>query len=142
MYKLRSIALVVFLLTSTPALAEAAPEAGRIMDLEARWSQLFQDGDLDGVMGLMAEDSVLIMPGAPPVVGVEGLRAATAAMLASDAKVSWKSDFAFVSASGDMAYDYGAATTVMPDGSTVTGYYLVVWVKEDGQWKVAADMFN
>jgi hypothetical protein len=41
-----------------------------------------------------------------------------------------------------MAYDYGAATTILADGSTLQGYYLVVWVKENGQWKVAADMFN
>jgi hypothetical protein len=41
-----------------------------------------------------------------------------------------------------MAYDYGTATTRMADGTETTGQYLVVWVKENGEWRVAADMFN
>ena len=90
----------------------------------------------------MAQNSVLIMPGSAPVVGVESIRQATQTMLESDDEVSWRSDLAFVAPSGDMAYDYGTATTTLADGSIVEGYYLVVWVKENGEWKVAADMFN
>ena len=90
----------------------------------------------------MAQDSVLIMPGSAPIVGVENVRIATQAMLDTDDEVSWESDFAFVAPSGDMAYDYGTATTKRADGTSVEGYYLVVWVRENGNWKVAADMFN
>lgn len=56
--------------------------------------------------------------------------------------VSWKSEAAFVSSSGDMAYDYGRATTELADGTVIMGSYLVVWTKENGEWKVAADIFN
>lgn len=121
---------------------EAATEPSHIVNLEASWSGMYSEGDLDGVMALMAKNSVLIMPGAAPIVGSEGIRRATKTMLESDDQVSWKSDFAYVSASGDMAYDYGTATTKLADGSSVQGHYLVVWVKENGKWKVAADMFN
>ena len=48
----------------------------------------------------------------------------------------------FISSSGDMAYDYGRATTTLADGTVVEGSYLVVWTKEDGEWKAAADIFN
>ncbi|MFK8049433.1 MAG: DUF4440 domain-containing protein, partial [Halioglobus sp.] len=113
-----------------------------IVALESKWSNMFAAKDLDGVMGLMAENSALIIPGSPPIVGLEGIRAATKAMLATDDAVSWKSDFAFIAPSGDMAYDYGTAPTKSPDGSIVEGHYLVVWVKESDGWKVAADMFN
>jgi hypothetical protein len=41
-----------------------------------------------------------------------------------------------------MAYDYGTATTKFADGSVLEGQYLVVWIREGGEWKVAADMFN
>lgn len=112
------------------------------MELESQWSDMFGKRDLDGIMTLIAQDSVLIMPGSEPVVGIEDIRRATRTMLESEDQVSWKSDFAYVSSSGDMAYDYGTATTKRSDGSSVEGHYLVVWVKEDGEWKVAADMFN
>lgn len=122
--------------------AESVSNSDEIVVLESKWSGMFAAKDLDGVMALMAENSVLIMPGSPPIVGTEGIRKATKAMLATDDAVSWESDFAFIAPSGDMAYDYGTATTRSPDGSIIKGHYLVVWVKESDGWKVAADMFN
>lgn len=74
--------------------------------------------------------------------GIEDIRNATRMMLESQDKVSRASDFAHVSASGDMAYDCGTAKTTLAEGSIVQGYRLVLRVKENGQWKVAADMFN
>ena len=140
----------VFLLTtiigcssSTPIMArDAVTEADAIAVLVTEWSNLYGARDLDGITALMAQNSVLIMPGSAPISGVESIRQATQAMLESDGETSWKSDFAFVAPSGDMAYDYGTATTKLADGSTAKGYYLVVWVKENGEWKIAADMFN
>ena len=122
--------------------SEFGPEENRIVELESKWSGMFGERDLDGIMALMARDSVLIMPGSEPVIGIEDIRQATRSMLESEDQVSWKSDFAYVSSGGDMAYDYGTAKTKLSDGSSVEGYYLVVWIKEDGEWKVAADMFN
>jgi ketosteroid isomerase-like protein len=110
--------------------------------LEAKWSDLFGARDLEGIMALMARNSVLIMPGSAPIVGSEGIRRATEAMLESNDAVSWQSEFAFIAPSGDMAYDYGRALTKSADGTSIEGYYLVVWFKENGEWKVAADMFN
>ncbi len=141
---------VILLLTALAACnsssdAEAidtVAEAVAIAQLETEWSEMYGGRNLDGVAALMAQNSVLIMPGSEPIVGVENIRAATEEMLKSDDEVSWASDFAFVAPSGDMAYDYGTATTKLADGSIVKGQYLVVWVKEHDQWKVAADMFN
>ena len=39
----------------------------------------------------------------------------------------------------DMAHESEA---LMADGSEVTGSYLVVWVRDNGEWKIAADIFN
>jgi ketosteroid isomerase-like protein len=122
--------------------AFSGEEESRIIELEAKWSDMFGDRDLGGIMELMAPNSVLIMPGAEPVIGIEDIRLATKAMLESEDQVSWESDFAYVSSSGDMAYDYGKATTKLPNGTSVQGNYLVVWVKQDGEWKIAADIFN
>lgn len=140
----------VFLLTvvvacdsdSPTVVTDSVAEEMVISNLETKWSDMFGAKDLDGITALLAQDSVLIIPGTAPIVGANNIRNATQAMFESDDQVSWKSDFAFVAPSGDMAYDYGTAITKRADGTTVKGYYLVVWVKENGEWKVAADMFN
>jgi ketosteroid isomerase-like protein len=122
---------------------DVATEEAAIMALEKEWSDMFGAGDLDGISAILARDSVLIAPGEAPIVGASNVRAAIQAMLAAgDAETSWKSNAAFVAAGGDMAYDYGTATTKLADGSVVEGQYLVVWIREDGKWKVAADIFN
>lgn len=126
----------------SPPDVDAASDEAAIAQLETDWSNMFGARDLNGIAALLARNTVLIMPGSEPIVGADNVRVATDAMLSSDDAVSWASDFAFVAPSGDMAYDYGTATTTRADGSIVQGRYLVVWVKEDGQWKVAADMFN
>lgn len=133
---------VVLISLSAVAATETTTDEDRITNLEAKWSDMFGARDLNGIMALMAQNSVLIMPGSAPIVGVEEIRHATKTMMESDVEVSWKSDFAHISSSGDMAFDYGTATTKMADGTEVQGYYLVVWVKENGAWKIAADMFN
>lgn len=147
-YRQLFLAVTLLIGPSTHSLSEesvrsdSVSNSDEIVALEAKWSGMFAAKDLDGVMALMAENSVLIMPGSPPIVGTEDIRKATKAMLATDDTVSWQSDFAFIAPSGDMAYDYGTAKTKSPDGSIVEGYYLVVWVKERGGWRIAADMFN
>jgi len=130
--------------TSEPQSApvDQAAEAAKIAQLEIDWSDKFGAGDVDGFASMLAQETVLIVPGFDPVVGIDDIRAATEEMLELDEETSWKSDFAFVAPSGDMAYDYGTATSVYPDGSVAEGLYLVVWVKEGGEWKIAADMFN
>ena len=126
----------------SPTVDIAAEEAA-IMALEKEWSDMFVAGDLDGISAILAKDTVLLAPGEVPIVGASNVRAATQAMLASgDVEVSWESNAAFVAPGGDMAYDYGTATTKLADGSVMAGQYLVVWIREDGKWKVAADMFN
>lgn len=118
-------------------------EAEKIKALEREWSDLFGARNLDGITALLSRETVLLSPGSTPVTGVNAVRSATEQMMADDSvEVSWSSTKAFVAPSGDMAFDYGVAKTVNPDGSVAEGSYLVVWVKEDGVWKIAADMFN
>jgi len=124
----------------------AGLERETLMALERKWSDMYGRGDVEGIAALLAEDSVLLTPGQSPVVGRDSVIEATRALLAADAadglSVSWEPQAAFISSSGDMAYDYGLATTTLADGTVVEGSYLVVWTREDGEWKVAADIFN
>jgi len=146
----RLISIFVLLITlaacssdQQPTTVDVAAEETTIMALETEWSDMFSAGNLDGISAMLAKNSVLLAPGEAPIIGAGNVRAATKAMLdAGDADVSWKSTAAFVAPGGDMAYDYGTATTKFANGSVVEGQYLVVWIRENGEWKVAADMFN
>lgn len=121
---------------------DVAAEAATIMNLEREWSAMFGAGDVDAIMNLHAADAVQLPPGGVPVVGDAALRAAWEGMAAVEGlEVMWESTAAIVSQDGNMAYDYGTTSMTTADG-TVPGKYLVVWVKVDGEWKVAADMFN
>ena len=128
--------------TAQPAVDTAA-EAQAIMVLERAWSSKFGEGDIDWIMSLHSASAVQMPPEAELVVGTEALRAAWQGMIDTEGlTASWEPTEAHVSSSGDMAYDFGTATLTTPDGEAHPMKYLVVWVREDGEWKVAADMFN
>lgn len=47
-----------------------------------------------------------------------------------------------VSRVGDMGYALGTYEMTPPDGSEDRGKYVGAWVKEDEEWRIAADIFN
>lgn len=59
-----------------------------------------------------------------------------------DYEMSWESTKAVVSESNDMAYAYGALNLKVPGGEPVAGKYVVLWVKENGEWRLAIDIPN
>ena len=59
-----------------------------------------------------------------------------------DYEMSWKPTKAVVSASNDMAYAYGTLELKLPGSEPVAGKYVVVWVKENGEWRLAIDIPN
>ena len=121
---------------------DTAAEAETIMTLEREWSQKFGEGDIGWIMDLHAANPVQLPPDADAVVGAEAVRAAWQGMIDTEGlEIAWEPTAAFVAPSGDMAWDYGTATMTTPDGS-VPMKYLVVWTRQEGEWKVAADMFN
>lgn len=118
-------------------------ESNVIMALERQWCTKLQEKDIDWIVNLFADEGCQFPPNAEPVVGSKALRAAWEAMAnAEGLEVSWEPAEAHVSASGDMAYDFGSGTITTPDGWAQDAKYVVVWVRQDGEWKVAVDMFN
>jgi ketosteroid isomerase-like protein len=121
----------------------AATEANVILELERQWSKKLQEKDIDWIVNLFTNDGRQFPPNSEPVVGLEALRVAWETMVSTTGlEVSWEPTEAHVSASGDMAYDFGTAMITTPDGQTQAAKYLVVWVRQNGEWKVAVDMFN
>jgi len=141
-HKYTAMILVVLL-----ALAGAAHGGGSdeetVLSLEREWSSRFAKGDVDWIVAAHAPGAQQFPPGAPPVVGLEAIRAAWQGM--ADTKglaLSWEPTQAFISESGDMAWDYGTAKQTTPDGVMSEMKYVVIWKRVDGEWKIVMDMFS
>jgi uncharacterized protein (TIGR02246 family) len=101
--------------------------------------------DLEKCMSFYVDDPVLIVPGAPAVVGKDALRKTFQGFLAAQAlKLETSGLIIDVARSGDLAFERGSYANTITDakGKTTseTGKLALVWKKAaDGSWKIAAD---
>jgi uncharacterized protein (TIGR02246 family) len=142
------VCLCLVLLMSAPAFAqEAAAQAGgddeaKIRDVDAKWSKTASANDVDGTVSYYTDDASLLAPNAPIATGKQAIRASWASLLTPGNTLSWEAKRVEVSRSGDLAYEIGTYRLAMK-GAQDRGKFVVVWKKQpDGQWKVAADIFN
>lgn len=131
---MRSLAaLVVLTALSAPALAAdnevmVADRAFSALSVEkgaalAFWTYTAKSGRAYGLSG-------------PPKLG----RSTNAPLPKKDeAVLSWEPTAGAVSGDGQLGWTDGTWKLAAKD-SVRTGHYLTVWVKEDGQWKIQADM--
>ncbi len=114
-----------------------------LMALEREWTQRFAGGDVDWIVAAHAPEAQQFPPDAAPVVGQEAIRAAWQGMAdAEGLSLVWEPTKAFVSSSGDMAWDYGAGKLTNPGGEAQDVKYVVIWKRVDREWKVVMDMFS
>jgi uncharacterized protein (TIGR02246 family) len=112
-----------------------------IRDLVTTWMQASEAGDLDTVLGLMADDMIFMVPGREPF-GKAEFRAMSQGM--ADTRMQGKSEIRELKILGDWAYlrNY-LEVTMTPPGETPTrraGYTLTLLRKEaDGRWRLARD---
>jgi ketosteroid isomerase-like protein len=129
--------------TAPPSTVDTQAEAQAIMALEREWSARFAADDVDWIVDLHAANARQLPPNAEAVVGAEALRATWEGMATTEGfSATWESSEVHVSDAGDMAYDLGTGTITTPDGQATPFKYVVVWVKENGEWKVAVDIFS
>lgn len=138
-----ALALAALLAVTGAARAEEKSAEDIVLSLEREWAKRFAESDVDWIVAAHAPDGRQFPPGAPPVVGLEAIRASWQGMADTKGfKLSWEPTQAFVSESGDMAWDYGTGRQTSPDGVIVEVKYVVIWHRVDGQWKVMMDMFS
>ena len=110
------------------------------------WLALIRDHDAAGVSKLYASDGAMMAPGAPIAQGQPALEKAWGGLMHMPGfGLTFKADKITVASGGDMALDRGTYQLSLagPKGPTKdVGKYVVVWQNIEGQWKVAADIFN
>lgn len=111
-----------------------------------RWLALIRDHDAAGVSRLYTSDGAMMAPGAPIAQSQPALEKAWSGLMKTPGfGLTFKADQIVVASGGDMALDRGTYELSVggPNGPTKDiGKYVVVWRNIDGQWKVAADIFN
>lgn len=113
-----------------------------IRDLVETWMTASKAGDLDTVMGLMADDVIFMVPGQAPF-GKEAFAAASEGM--KDVRMDGRSDIRELRVLGDWAYlrNYLEVTVTPPGGGKSvrrSGYTLTILRKQsDGRWLLARD---
>lgn len=117
-----------------------------IRNINEQWLALIRDHDAAAVSMLYAADGAMMAPGAPIAQGQPALEQAWSGLMQMPGfGLTFKADQIVVASGGDMALDRGTYQLSLdgPEGETKDiGKYVVVWRNVDGQWKVAADIFN
>ena len=132
--------LIAFLLALTaPAFAQKA----RIEAVNAKWVELFNKGDFDGIAQLYTADAIALPPGSAIVRG----RAAIGAMWKGLAQQVSNPKIATLEVkrlSPSAVREVGTFSLVTkgPSPKELSGKYLVVWEKVRGDWRLAADIWN
>jgi uncharacterized protein (TIGR02246 family) len=135
------MALLAALLSSPAALSdfetEIAAEGGK-------WAHYYEQADLDGLMTLYVEDAIVALHGQPALFGIDTIRDYFAQRIGK-AEATFELDYELRETHGDIAYiisKYWLKATDKTTGALYkeAGRSLLVYKRQDGQWKIAADI--
>ncbi|UCD45773.1 MAG: DUF4440 domain-containing protein [Candidatus Bathyarchaeota archaeon] len=105
--------------------------------------------NIDAAVAMFAEDAFVIPPNAPPLEGHEALREVGKQLIKSKVLDMGEPGRGIkrleVSASGDLAYDMGKFRIITegPEGPVEEkGYFVTLYKKIDGEWKLQGNIWN
>ena len=137
---------------NTPAPAPPDTRAADIQavkDIEAAWGKDANSKDADKWASYFAEDGSGLYPGTATLNGKAAIKTAMLPYFSDpNFALTFQSNKAMASKSGDMVYTQGTYSMTVTDPKTkkaVTdhGKFLTVYAKQpDGSWKAVADTFN
>lgn len=140
------LGIVTAACATTPR-ADPRTEEEAIRELDRRWVREIAARNVSAVVDFYADDGMVMAPNAPAAKGKAGLHAVYTDLMkeANNLSLTFEPTQITVAAAGDVAHDIGTYRLAMdtPGGRiNDSGKYITLWKKVDGQWKVAADMFN
>jgi uncharacterized protein (TIGR02246 family) len=140
-HRLASFAFLVLLLSAGMARAQSDVRAA-IEAANAQWMAKFHQADSAGLAALYTANGQLFPANSNIVSGTQAI--ARFWQGAFDAGIK-KAKLVTIEAEGhgDTAHEVGTYT-LMGEGDTVldSGKYVVVWKRQDGQWKLHRDIWN
>jgi uncharacterized protein (TIGR02246 family) len=116
-----------------------------IRALTATWMDASKAGDLETVLGLMAEDAVFLVSGQPPMIGKSSYAAAARPKPnQTPPQIDGTSEIQEIKVLGDWAFMWTKLKVVMtPSGGatpvTRAGHTLTILNKQNGKWVLARD---
>lgn len=144
------IPVLMLALTAT-SIARAAEvdhsaDVRRILELNIAWLAAVKARNIVEIQNLYTPDGRFMPPNSPPAQGRTAIGEAWGRLLRlPDMVLTFSPSLVEISQSGDLAYDIGTYL-LAHDGLSGQvlehGKYVVVWKKLNGDWKVAADIFN
>jgi uncharacterized protein (TIGR02246 family) len=139
-------ALMVVSQAASAQSVDLAAEEAAIRALDTDWVNAVAAKDAAGTAAFYAADGAIMPAGSPAAEGHDAVAAVWQSLFDLPGfALTFEPTLIEVGAAGDMAYDIGTyALDFEGDQGPVhdDGKYVVVWKKEDGVWKVAADIFN
>ena len=125
----------------------SSADENAIKEISKKWLSMEKSHDYNGIADLFASDGVAYRTGKEPLVGPDAIKKHYTEEKDQNPKevVDWSTDKVEVSKSGDLAVEYGnfTASNLGPNGSgSDKGNYITVYRKENGEWKVIADISN
>jgi uncharacterized protein (TIGR02246 family) len=119
----------------------------RLNEIEAeggKWAAYYEAEDLDGLMTLYVDDVFVALHGQPALFGKQAVREYFAARLGK-AESKFELNYEVRETHGDIAYiisQYWLKATDKESGAVFldAGRSLLVYKKQDGRWKIAADI--
>ncbi len=140
-----SAALVVAACATIPRV-DLQAESAAIRKLDREWLAAFTAKDIDAAMSYFAPTAVLMPANSPAIIGQGPIREWFALWLPDpNVSTSFSPAVVEVAESGDLAYDRGTFHSVVETAEgrvEVTGKYLIIWKKIDGEWKAMIDISN
>jgi uncharacterized protein (TIGR02246 family) len=145
-----TLAALVLAAAAAPAFGQArgGAAAGVRAAIEAsnkRFVEAFNRGDAAAVARSYSADARALPPNAAMVEGRQAIQSLWQGAVASGMKLVSLETLS-VETRGDLAFEVGRYTATVPGagGQSVTeaGKFVVVWEKERGVWKMAADIWN
>lgn len=132
--------------TAGAPVADVQMEEQRIAELNRQWVERVAARDAAWIANLYTAEGRIMPANAPLAQGRPAVEAAWRGIFElPNLNLTFQTTDLEFSDAGDMAYDVGTYSLSFdgPQGRIQDqGKYLVVWEKVNGEWKVAADMFN
>ena len=116
---------------------EIAAEGGK-------WAKYYEEENLEGLMTLYVDDAVVALHGQPALFGIDAVREYFSTRIGKADSI-FELDYELRETHGDIAYiisKYWLKATDKETGEVFhdAGRSLLVYKKQDGQWKIAADI--